>query len=166
MLATDGFTDIIAVTHAVGDFHTGALATAANQYAAMPSLHIAWAAWSCLVVWRMFSSRIARTAAIIYPFVTAFVVLSTGNHFLVDVLAGAAVMATAVTIELAAGRWIGPYRRRRYGFAEWRSTFAPAAAPVAPAAATTAVGHVAAGGGHVDTATGIRTLLGGPQERT
>ena len=121
MLVSDGFSDIIAITHAVGDFHTGSLATAANQYAAMPSLHIAWASWCCLVVWRMFKNPFARAVATIYPFVTAFVVLSTGNHFLLDVFAGAATMGAAVLLELAAGRWIAPYRRRRYGLAHLRA---------------------------------------------
>ncbi len=40
-----GFTDVVATTHAIGSWHTGALASHANQLAAMPSLHIAWAVW-------------------------------------------------------------------------------------------------------------------------
>jgi hypothetical protein len=120
MLASDGFRDIIAITGAVGDFHTGALATTADQYAAMPSLHIAWASWCAVVVWTVFRSRIARGLALCYPFVTAFVVLATGNHFLLDVFAGAVVAAAAVTIEYAAARWIPAYRRRRYGLADIR----------------------------------------------
>jgi diacylglycerol O-acyltransferase len=39
-----GFTDVVASTHAIGSWHTGALASHANELAAMPSLHIAWAA--------------------------------------------------------------------------------------------------------------------------
>jgi hypothetical protein len=120
MLANDGFRDIIAITGAVGDFHTGALATTADQYAAMPSLHIAWACWCAVVVWTVFRSRIARALAVVYPLMTAFVVLATGNHFLLDVLAGAAVAATAVAIEHAAARWIPAYQRRRYGLADIR----------------------------------------------
>jgi hypothetical protein len=116
MLLSDGFRDIIAITGAVGDFHTGALATAADQYAAMPSLHIAWACWSAVVVWRVFSKPAVRVLAVAYPFVTAFVVIGTGNHFLLDVIAGALVAATAVGIEVAAARWIPAYRRRRFGF--------------------------------------------------
>jgi hypothetical protein len=115
MLASDGFRDIIALTQAVGDFHSGGLAKTADQYAAMPSLHIAWATWCCVVVWRVFSNRIVRAIALVYPFVTAFVVIATGNHFLLDVLAGAVVAAAAVSIEVAAARWIPAYRRRRFG---------------------------------------------------
>jgi hypothetical protein len=115
MLASDGFQDIIALTRAVGDFHQGGLAKTADQYAAMPSLHIAWALWSSLVVWTIFKSRVLRAIAVVYPFVTAFVVIATGNHFLLDVVAGAMVTAAAVTIEFAAARWIPAYRHRRYG---------------------------------------------------
>jgi hypothetical protein len=128
MLASDGFSDIIAVTHAIGDFHTGSLASDANQYAAMPSLHIAWAMWCALVLWRVIGGRVARTLAVIYPLVTAFVVLSTGNHFLLDVFAGAATMLAAVALELGANRWIPAYRDRRYGLGHWR-TRAPAGSP-------------------------------------
>ena len=48
-----GFTDVVASTHAFGGWHTGALASHANQLAAMPSLHIAWAVWCTLALWRI-----------------------------------------------------------------------------------------------------------------
>jgi hypothetical protein len=48
-----GFTDVIASSHTFGSWHTGSLASAANQFAAMPSLHMAWAAWCALVLWRL-----------------------------------------------------------------------------------------------------------------
>jgi hypothetical protein len=134
MLANDGFRDVIALTQAVGDFHTGALASTADQYAAMPSLHIAWAIWSAKVVWSVFGNRIARIAALIYPAATAFVVIATGNHFLLDVVAGAAVAGTGFFIEWALARWVPWYRRRRYGLADLRRRSATAgstgAAPV------------------------------------
>ena len=47
-----GFVDVVASTHAIGSWHTGALASQANQLAAMPSLHIAWAVWCTVVVWQ------------------------------------------------------------------------------------------------------------------
>jgi hypothetical protein len=93
-----GFTDVVASTHAIGSWHTGALASQANQFAAMPSLHIAWAVWSAMVVWKVTTRRWLRALAVIYPFVTAFAVLSTGNHFVCDVLGGLATIALSVTI--------------------------------------------------------------------
>src|SRR5690348_2612540 len=43
MLATFGFVDIVGAAHSFGSWSTGTLASQANEYAAMPSLHVAWA---------------------------------------------------------------------------------------------------------------------------
>ena len=40
--------------------------------------------------------------ATVYPFVTAFAVLSTGNHFVVDVLGGLLTLALSVALVRAA----------------------------------------------------------------
>jgi hypothetical protein len=91
-----GFTDVIASSHALGSWHTGSLAADADQLAAMPSLHIAWAAWCGVALWRMSARRWMRGVALLYPCLTACVVLSTANHYLLDVLAGAVTAAIAV----------------------------------------------------------------------
>ncbi len=90
-----GYTDVVASTHAIGSWHSGALASAADELAAMPSLHIAWALWCTAAVWMMSTNRALRALAVAYPFMTGFAVLATGNHYLLDVLAGA-VLAFAV----------------------------------------------------------------------
>jgi membrane-associated phospholipid phosphatase len=104
MLPGLGYVDVVAASHAVISWHSGALVHDADQFAAMPSLHIAWAIWSSLAAWRLFRSRIARAVALCYPLVTAFTVLATGNHYVLDVLAGAATMLTAGGLELALDR--------------------------------------------------------------
>ncbi|MGO9488435.1 MAG: phosphatase PAP2 family protein, partial [Solirubrobacteraceae bacterium] len=76
-----GFTDVVAASGAIGSWHTGALASAANQLAAMPSLHIAWAVWCTVAVWRMSPRPALRALAVLYPFLTGFAVLATGNHY-------------------------------------------------------------------------------------
>jgi hypothetical protein len=93
-----GFVDVVATTHAIGSWHTGALASAANQFAAMPSLHIAWAVWCTVVLWRISARRTVRALAVIYPCVTTFAVLSTGNHYVLDVLGGLATIAVSLLI--------------------------------------------------------------------
>lgn len=98
----DGFVDVVASTHAIGSWHTGSLASQANQLAAMPSLHIAWAAWCGVVLWRALRRPWARVAAVAYPLMTAFAVLATGNHYVLDVLGGLVVTAMALgTVEIA-----------------------------------------------------------------
>jgi PAP2 superfamily len=93
-----GFVDVVASTHAIGSWHTGALASAANQYAAMPSLHIAWAVWCTLVVWCVWKERWVRALAVAYPFLTGFAVLATGNHYVLDLLGGLATIAASWAI--------------------------------------------------------------------
>jgi hypothetical protein len=93
-----GFTDVVASTHAIGSWHTGALASQANQLAAMPSLHIAWAVWCTVALWRSSARAWVRLAAVCYPCVTAAAVLLTGNHFVLDILAGLVVMAIAFAL--------------------------------------------------------------------
>jgi hypothetical protein len=113
-----GFVDVVASTHAIGSWHTGALASQANQLAAMPSLHIAWAVWSTVVVWRISRRRWLRALAVVYPFVTSFAVLSTGNHFVLDILGGLATIALSLMlVRFFEGRsrqlWGRVARRRR-----------------------------------------------------
>lgn len=104
----DGFTDVVASTHAFGSWHTGPLASQANQLAAMPSLHMAWAAWCGLALWRISARRLVRAVALLYPCMTALAVLATGNHFVLDIVGGLLAMALAVWLvgspERLAGR--------------------------------------------------------------
>jgi hypothetical protein len=92
----DGFTDVVATTGAFGSWHTGPLASQANQLAAMPSLHMAWAGWCTVALWRISERRWLRALAVAYPCLTAIAVLATGNHFLLDIVAGLLVLAVAV----------------------------------------------------------------------
>jgi hypothetical protein len=98
LLPGSGFNDVVAATHALGGWHTGPLATVANQFAALPSLHMAWAVWCSLVMWSMSSRLWVRCLAIVYPCITCLAVLATGNHYLFDVLAGVATTCLAVVL--------------------------------------------------------------------
>ncbi len=99
-----GFTDVVEATHAVGSYHTGSLASHANELAAMPSLHIAWAVWCTLVIWRLSARRWARVVAVVYPCTTAIAVVSTGNHFVLDIFGGLAAIAASVLLVALAER--------------------------------------------------------------
>jgi len=98
MLVATGFTDVVAASHTIGSWHTGSLAADANQFAAMPSLHIAWAAWCTLVLWCLSSRAWVRVVAVLYPCLTAFAVLATGNHYLLDLLGGLATFALSLAL--------------------------------------------------------------------
>jgi len=106
-----GFTDVVASTGAFGSWHTGTLASQANQLAAMPSLHMAWAAWCALALWQISKRRWVRVVAVFYPCMTALAVLATGNHFLLDILAGLLTLAISVLIVRIATAWWDVARR-------------------------------------------------------
>ncbi|MFG2135174.1 phosphatase PAP2 family protein [Streptomyces sp. NPDC048751] len=63
-----------------------------NQYAAMPSLHVGWALWCGVMLWRYGRTPAAKIAGVVYPLVTTIVVMGTANHYFLDAVAGAAVM--------------------------------------------------------------------------
>jgi PAP2 superfamily len=70
-------------------------AAIANQFAAMPSLHMAWAAWCGATVFRLTSRRWLRALAVAYPALTALAVLGTANRYLADAVAGAGLWLLA-----------------------------------------------------------------------
>jgi diacylglycerol O-acyltransferase / wax synthase len=115
MLPGNGFVDVVAATHAFGSWHTGSLSADADQYAAMPSLHIAWALWCVIVVWRMTTKRRLRALGLLHIAVTTLVVLSTGNHFVLDVLAGALTALLAFMIVRSIPRLMAHIRPQPVG---------------------------------------------------
>jgi hypothetical protein len=109
----DGFTDVVAASHAFGSWHTGSLASHANQLAAMPSLHMAWAGWCTIALWRISRRPIVRLLAVLYPCVTALAVLATGNHFLLDIVGGLLVLGLSILLVGSPDRLLGRVRLTR-----------------------------------------------------
>jgi hypothetical protein len=68
-----------------------------NELAAMPSLHVGWAVW---VAWALYPllARPGRWIVIAYAAGTTIVVVATGNHWVLDALAGAAVVWLGIAI--------------------------------------------------------------------
>ena len=97
--AVPGMTDVLDRYHILGSGDPHGPDTLVNLYAAMPSLHVAWAAWCAAAVVIATRGR-WRHLAWLYPAATTFVVLASANHFVLDVAAGLAVMALGL---LAAG---------------------------------------------------------------
>jgi membrane-associated phospholipid phosphatase len=108
-----GYIDVIAGSHALVSWHSGVLVRDADQFAAMPSLHVAWALWSATAVWQCTRRVAIRALAALYPVLTSLVVLATGNHYLLDVLAGAATAALAFATQYAFRQLAALVRRRR-----------------------------------------------------
>jgi hypothetical protein len=75
-----------------------------NELAAMPSLHVGWAVWAAWAVWTLTGSTWTRVVAVAYATVSTLVVVVTGNHYVLDAVAGIAVTALAIA---AARRYYG-----------------------------------------------------------
>ncbi|HLI32352.1 MAG TPA: phosphatase PAP2 family protein [Solirubrobacteraceae bacterium] len=101
MLSAPGFYDIVGHSDTFGQWHTGALAHVADQFAAMPSLHVAWALWCAVAIWRSWRRPLGRCLAVLYPALTTLVILATGNHFVLDGLGGVGALALAFALEKA-----------------------------------------------------------------
>lgn len=69
-----------------------------NQLAAFPSLHAGWSLWVALVVWRTTRNYWARGLAWLYALTTATVVIGTGNHWVIDILVGWAIVIVAMWV--------------------------------------------------------------------
>ncbi len=72
---------------------SGLIAFAANPYAAMPSLHAMDALIVGVVMAGLCRSRIAKTLWLLWPLWVAFAVISTGNHYWLDVVVGMLIAA-------------------------------------------------------------------------
>ncbi|BBA97566.1 hypothetical protein RVR_3369 [Actinacidiphila reveromycinica] len=77
-----------------------------NQYAAMPSLHVGWSLWCGIMLFRYGRHWTVRTLGVIYPLMTAFVVMGTANHYLLDAAAGVAVMGVGFLLARPALRMV------------------------------------------------------------
>jgi hypothetical protein len=104
LLPGAGFVDTIVRFHTWGSWASPSVAASSNQYAAMPSLHTAWAAWAALAAFTVTRRWWLRLLALAYPVATVLVVLATANHYLLDVAAGLAVVAVSLLLVTAAGR--------------------------------------------------------------
>ena len=74
-----------------------------NAYAAMPSLHFAWAV---IFGWIFFTQgyRLLKVLGVIYPTITLAAIIVTANHYLLDAAAGAAMMVLCYGMYEAAFR--------------------------------------------------------------
>jgi hypothetical protein len=85
-----GFVDSVADFAHVGiNEHSASIGAVTNMYAAVPSMHVAFAGMIGWTLARLVRPRLARIAWAAYPFMMTFVIIVTANHFIVDALLGA-----------------------------------------------------------------------------
>jgi membrane-associated phospholipid phosphatase len=108
LMQGEGFVDVMRQTSSWGWWPTSGspVSNASNQFAAMPSLHCAWAAWCGIVVFLLVRRTWVRVLAVLYPLMTFMAVMATGNHYLLDVVAGLALLAAVGAVVLLVARLV------------------------------------------------------------
>ena len=91
---SDGFVDTLSEISGL-DLEHPFLVRFYNPVAAMPSLHVAFAVATGAEIASRSGSPVAKTAARAYAPLVAAVVAGTGNHYVLDAVAGAALGAIA-----------------------------------------------------------------------
>ncbi len=133
-LANDGWSEV-GLSFASRAIRKGAQTF--NPYAAIPSLHTANAVLVSVFAWRFVHRRLRAVVwpiLVLYPLGMGFALVYSGEHYVIDIIAGGGVVALALTL----GWWL---RQRRGWASPWRDgpqlsgPESPLALPEAPTAA-------------------------------
>jgi diacylglycerol O-acyltransferase len=105
LLGDSRFVDTVVHGHTWGSWGSG-LVSEANQLAAVPSLHVAWALWVCSALARARARQSVQVVSAGHVVLTVVVIVVTANHYWVDAVAGYVVawVADRVTDRLGPGR--------------------------------------------------------------
>lgn len=87
------FVDTVEVHGGWWTLGSGTVEELSNQYAAMPSLHFAWAFWSFLILAPRLANRFSVAFMWAYPWLTMFAIVVTANHYWVDAVGGGLALA-------------------------------------------------------------------------
>lgn len=93
------YVDTLLKFHTWGSLADPSIAEHSNQFAAMPSLHIAWALWCGIAIYQCSRRTWVRLLGLLYPFFTLMVIVGTANHFFIDAVGGALVLACGFLVQ-------------------------------------------------------------------
>lgn len=88
-----GFSDSVATW--LGPNATQGASLLYNPYAAVPSMHVAFALMIAIPAIKLVRIRVLKFAWALYPLLVTFVVIASGNHFWLDAALGALVAAVS-----------------------------------------------------------------------
>ncbi|MCY4067636.1 MAG: phosphatase PAP2 family protein [Acidimicrobiaceae bacterium] len=112
---TYSYVDTLAEIGGFWSFNSSAMTELSNQYAAMPSLHIAWSLWCVVAALPVLRRRWARLALLSYPWLTLFAVMVTANHYWIDAVGGLMALLIAYPVGVALSKrlpsWLAPPAR-------------------------------------------------------
>ncbi len=101
----DGFVDTMA-RYGPAIYPANPLDGAANQIAAMPSLHFAWAMIEAIAVVSVLRSR-WRWVAVVHPVLMTLAIIATANHWWIDAAAAAVLVVAGIALWRVLTAWIG-----------------------------------------------------------
>ncbi len=110
--ALTGIVDIIA-DHDILSVHQSVDRTSSANLTAFPSLHVGWAAWCAYAVWSTCRRTHPRQAALawLFPMLMTAVVLTTGAHYVLDVIGSAALLLASIGAATGGSRILDQLRR-------------------------------------------------------
>jgi hypothetical protein len=108
------FVDTLQVYGGLWNFSSGAVSNVSNQYAAMPSLHTAWALWCALAVMPIIRPLWGKLLTLLYPLATIFCIVVTANHYFADEVAGIALLGVSYLLARALTSWLDQRFAARY----------------------------------------------------
>jgi PAP2 superfamily len=88
-----GFIDTLDKYPTPWSFDSGRMKSISNQFAAMPSVHIAWSTWCALALVPRTKSRAKKILAAGYPVITLIVIVITANHYVIDAAGGLLILS-------------------------------------------------------------------------
>jgi hypothetical protein len=80
-----------------------------NQYAAMPSLHAGWDLLVGIAIVTAATTVVLRIVGFLMPVLMMVAVVATANHFVIDVVAGVALVLVGYYLALRLERWRGQH---------------------------------------------------------
>lgn len=88
-----GFTDTVTQSSVETLARPGGIT---NHLGALPSFHVGWVILVAVVVYRAARSRVVRVLCVLHPVLMGYAVVATGNHWVLDVPAGALLAAVGL----------------------------------------------------------------------
>lgn len=121
MLPEAGFIDTQQV-YGDGFYNKQTFVSFYNPYAAMPSLHFGWTLLTSIMAF-LSGRRLLKLLGVIYPCMMAFTIVTTGHHYILDIVGGGIVVGTAYLLVNALPRstreWVAkPYKANSDGSLE------------------------------------------------
>ncbi|OWY62752.1 hypothetical protein B7486_56745 [cyanobacterium TDX16] len=79
----------------------------------MPSLHFGWSMWCFLALYSVLRNRLGKVLIALYPWLTLFAIIVTGNHYWIDAVGGALILTVGYLLARPFTRWIREHQEAR-----------------------------------------------------